>query len=430
MGNSPKVLAVLVLLTTVPVRAQIVVGKTLAEPPFYKTSFDCTKAKMFSVDEAICKDEQLSQLDVQAAEAYHKRMAATASAKRDELIASQKRWLTIRNSYSVRGTSDDREDLNNLYRARIAVLKSSTPGSLEAPLPEAYNWLRDTAPEGFSKDNYSILRAHASCANPCQIKPALYRWIAIGGRGIGEEPGDIDTPYAQLVKRLTAEGWTKCRSAADDSGKLQVDHFNKGDEMVSVSRSYSMGAGNGIGFSIAISGPLPQAAAKPVPNPSITITDDWDAYSDQDVGLTVRFPPDWSGRNSTAANGGREYKYLIFAHDDFQPGDFRINIEPRREVDPNYKLDDDGPVCSPSRYRISGFPATECLAVYEEVANGTCTRYLQSIRIQTDAYVLTFEPSGEGSFPDQSGHYKLTDLYEKIMSTIEIGERKGSNQPN
>jgi hypothetical protein len=44
--------------------------------------------------------------------------------------------------------------------------------------------------------------------------------------------------------------------------------------------------------------------------------------------------------------------------------------------------------------------------------------------ISTGKYDLTFEPSSQASYPDDSGHYKLTDLYEKILSTIEI------KQPN
>lgn len=66
----------------------------------------------------------------------------------------------------------------------------------------------------------------------------------------------------------------------------------------------------------------------------------------------------------------------------------------------------------------------------EAVSEGTCARYLTSVVIQTGKYDLTFEPWPARSFPDAVGHYRLTDLYEKIMSTIEIGEPKEKKQPN
>jgi hypothetical protein len=86
--------------------------------------------------------------------------------------------------------------------------------------------------------------------------------------------------------------------------------------------------------------------------------------------------------------------------------------------DPN--SDDPGPKCTPSRYRISGLPAQQCLLEFESAGDGTCTRYIQSVEVETDRYSLSFEPSGAGSFDDGSNGYRLTNLYEKVMSTIKI----------
>ncbi|HEY6370725.1 MAG TPA: hypothetical protein VIX37_09100, partial [Candidatus Sulfotelmatobacter sp.] len=80
------------------------------------------------------------------------------------------------------------------YKARIARLQSTDPPLLKTKIPEAYAWLRAIAPDGFSKEKFLIGRSYAGCEDPCQKKPSLYRWISIEGSGIGEEPGDVDTP--------------------------------------------------------------------------------------------------------------------------------------------------------------------------------------------------------------------------------------------
>jgi uncharacterized protein YecT (DUF1311 family) len=396
-------------------------AQTMASPPFHTTSFDCAKAKELSTEAAICKNEELAKLDVETAAAYKKRLASATASEKSQLVLSQRRWLMIRNSHNVNPYHGDPAgallDLADFYRRRVAALQSGRMDLLETKIPREYDWLIATAPEGFSKE-FAISRAYVSCEDPCKTKPSVRRWISIGGNGIGPEPGDIDTPYTTLVKRLASEGWIKCRSAADDSGKLQVDHFNNGDKMVSVSRSYSMGAGNGIGFAVTISGPLPQGAAKPVPNPSVTITDDWETYSSPEVGLKVRYPPDWHMRDATPPNAGPQYRYLLFAADDYKPGDFRITVEPIGVPGPD--LSNDAPKCFTSRYRISGFTAKECLFEDELSAESVCTRYLKSISIRTDKYDFTFEPATVGSLPDESGNYHLTDLYEKILGTIEM----------
>ena len=416
----PRILTRLFWLATIPLLFHCFsTAQTLTSPPFLKTSFDCSKARVLSVEEAICKNEKLAALDLQLAAAYRKRLDSATSEK-DGIIASQRKWLVLRNSYRVAPYPSD--DLNaiaelfELYKERIEVLKSSNLALLEPQLPKEYQWLLAIAPAGLSKD-FSITRGYATCADPCQEKHSLYRWISIGGSGTGDPPGDVDTPYDTLVKRLAAEGWMKCRDTADDSGKVQFSYFRKQDKFVEITRSYSMGVGNGISLSITISPPLPQSST-PVANPLVQISDDWDSYSDANVGLKVRFPADWHvyDRSDASASG---YKYLMFGADDFKPGDFRITIEPSQLRDPNY-VAPDAPKCYPSRYRIAGVTATECLFQGEMYGESVCTRYIQSLAIRTKNHELTFEPYQLGSFLDDSGYYKLADLYEKILSTIEL----------
>jgi uncharacterized protein YecT (DUF1311 family) len=396
---------------------------TLAVPPFSRTSFDCAKARVLSVEEAICKNDSLAKLDVEVAEAYKEWLRLAAAPEREEVIASQRKWLTIRNAHNVNPYHGDPPgalaDLSDFYKARIAALRSRDLALMKTEIPEEYAWLRAIAPEGFSKQEFFLGRAYAGCEDPCQKKPALYRWISIGGGGIGEEPGDIDTPYDQLAKKLASEGWAKCREASD-SGKPLIEYFRKGKKIVTVSRSYSMGAGNGIGLAITVSDPLPQNPRKVPSNPAVVVSDDWNTYGSPDVGLKLRYPPKWGMRDDSPKNGGTSYKYLLFGAEHYKPGEFRVTVGPDQTANLGETGDAEGAKCFPSGYRISGLSAQECVFEDEVVSEGVCERHIHSFVIQTGKYDLTFEPSGGGSFADDSGHYTLLDLYEKIMSTIEI----------
>jgi hypothetical protein len=377
---------------------------------------------MLSAEEAICKDESLAKLDVEMAAAYRKRRESATPSDKSQLVQSQQKWLVIRNSYNANPYHGDpagvRSDLAAFYRSRIAALGSRQKALLDTELPKEYEWLMATAPEGFER-GLSIGRAYMSCEGPCKQKPLLYRWLSIGGSGIGEEPGDVDTPFAEIAKKLASEGWIVCRSA-DDSGKPTVDYFRKNDKMAAVTRYYSMGAGNSIGFGITISGPLPQDPLKPPPNPAVVVTSDWNTYSSPDVGLQLRYPPGWGVRADGTPGSGT--KYLSFGAKDYT-GNFRISMQPEEKVNHepiNINNEDPAPKCIRSSYRVSGFPAQECLFEGENVGDGTCNRYVEFVDVETGGYRLLFEPVVWGSVPDDSGGYRLTDLYEKILDTIEL----------
>jgi hypothetical protein len=198
------------------------------------------------------------------------------------------------------------------------------------------------------------------------------------------------------------------------------EYFAKGRKMVTVDRSYSMGAGNGIGLAITISDPLPQNPPKVPSNPAVVVADDWNTYASPDVGLKLRYPPKWTMRDDSPKDGGTSYKYLSFGAERYTPGEFRLSVGPDQTANLGETGDAEGAGCFPSGYRISGFSAQECVFEDEVVSEGVCERHIHSFVIQTGKYDLTFEPSGGGSFADDSGHYTLLDIYEKIMSTIEI----------
>lgn len=391
-------------------------GWTLAEPPFYKTSFDCAKARAVSTEEAICKNKDLAKLDVEMAAAFRKRRESATGSEKIQVIQTQQEWLRVRNSYNVNPYHGDpagaRSDLEGFYKSRISSLESDDLGRLAVAIPEEREWLRAMAPEGFSK-GFSIGRTYMGCEDPCMKAPSSYRWISIDGSGIGDEPGDIDTPFRVLSKRLASDGWTECRSA-DDPGKPTMNYFRKNDRMVAVLRYYSMGAGNSIRFGVTISGPLPENLPE-LTSPPVAITPEWATYSSPELGLKLRYPPKWTVRDEGPIKG------VSFIANDFS-GNF--SIEARFGEAANHwprGINDEGPEvsCAPSRYKISGTPAEQCVISGEIVGDGICGRAIEFEGIRTGRYALRFSPPGWPT-AGASGTLRLGDLYEKILSTIQV----------
>jgi uncharacterized protein YecT (DUF1311 family) len=396
----------------------------LSKPEIYKTSFDCTKAKELSMEEAICQNEDLATLDLEMAQSYKQRLDFAPAPQKSRVILSQERWLKIRNSYNVNPYHGDPvgtlADLADFYRSRITALRSRRVDQLDTPLPQEYEWLVRIAPDGFSKKEFSIGRGYMGCEDPCKSKPSVYRLLSIGGSGVGEMPGDINTPFAQLQTMLSSHGWSPCRSA-DDSGNTLVDYFKKGSKFIAIRRSYSMGVGNGIGLAITVSGPLSDPPGKMPPNPTVTITSEWQTYSSPDVGLQVRYPPGWWIRDdSSDAVFNRGTKYLTFVAKDFS-GSFRISMVPKERWNRSVSQPENARrQCFPYSQGIAGFPSQACMQEGEAVWDDVCHRSLDSVEIDTGEYHLSFQPTGWGSFPDAAGQYKFTDLYEKIISTIRV----------
>lgn len=244
----------------------------------------------------------------------------------------------------------------------------------------------------------------------------MYRLLSIEGEGIGDPPGDIEIPHANLERTLASEGWIKCKSAYDN--KLSIEYFKKGNKMLAISTYSSMGTGNSIGLSITTSDPLPEVRAKELSHSEVAITSDWIAYSSPDVGLEVRYPSGWWMRDDSVPNTGT--KYLTF-HAKDGADSFVIAMQPKEmwHQQDISKDPDTGQECLPSTYRISGFPVRGCRYEGENVAGGTCTRYLSALDAETGKYHLRFQPAVWGSYVD-SNRYKLTDLYGKILSTITL----------
>ena len=392
----------------------------ISRPSFYKTSFDCTKAKDYSVELAICTNDELAKLDLEMAGAYQKRLESIASSQKSELVLSQRKWLVIRNSFDANPYHVDPDgtlsDIAGFYRNRIEALRSGGTTLLHTDVPKEYDWLKAIAPEHFSK-GFSMGRGYMGCQDPCKKKPSLYKLISIWAGDTDESQDKVETAYPKIVRKLASEGWTKCRSA-DDSGKPSIDYFKKKDKMIALNSYASMGAGNSVSLSITTSGPLAENPPEMPPNPAVTITSDWLTYSSPDEGFQVRYPPDWWVRDDSVPN--RRAKYFTFGAKDYS-GNFTISIRPKEFLSGqvvNKGREDPSQLCGPSPYRISGFTSRGCVSVGENVGTGTCSRRLVSLAAETPSYYLGFGPGW--SIVDDSNQYKLTDLYEKILSTIEL----------
>ena len=107
---------ILLVLAFMPYGAAV--GTALAAGP----SFDCSKLEKDSIEELICKDDELSVLDLKMAEVY---AAATQKAVNEHppaLKAEQRGWIKGRNDCWK--SADRRQCVEESYRRRIAELQA------------------------------------------------------------------------------------------------------------------------------------------------------------------------------------------------------------------------------------------------------------------------------------------------------------------
>ncbi|SRR5258708_5132069 len=138
---------------------------------FYETSFDCTKVADYSVELAVCKKKGLAKLDLEMAAAYGRRLKSADGSQRNALVLSQRKWLTIRDSYAANpyGGGDPvgtLSDLADFYRSRIRALRSGQAAPLKTKLPPEYDWIKAIKPTGFS-NGFHIARGYMSCQDTC-----------------------------------------------------------------------------------------------------------------------------------------------------------------------------------------------------------------------------------------------------------------------
>jgi len=93
-------------------------GGALAAAP----SFDCGKAESGSIEELVCKDVGLSELDVRLAEVYDAAVKKAVNEQPPILKAEQRGWIKGRNEC---WKSEDRHKcVEEEYRRRIAELQA------------------------------------------------------------------------------------------------------------------------------------------------------------------------------------------------------------------------------------------------------------------------------------------------------------------
>ena len=94
------------------------IGNTLAAGP----SFDCSKLEKDSIEELICKDDELSALDLKMAETYAAAAKKAVNEHPPVLKAEQRGWIKGRNDCWK--DEDKRQCVEERYRRRIAELQA------------------------------------------------------------------------------------------------------------------------------------------------------------------------------------------------------------------------------------------------------------------------------------------------------------------
>lgn len=96
------------------------VGSAFAAPG--GMSFSCTQKLTSSVEQRICKDEALSALDRQMAEAYQAALARTSGSEAETLATAQRAWVKSRNDCWK--ASDVPACIESAYRHRTSELQA------------------------------------------------------------------------------------------------------------------------------------------------------------------------------------------------------------------------------------------------------------------------------------------------------------------
>ena len=118
-------------------RNQIAISFLVLSSGSFAAGFDCSKATTF-IEQAICSNKQLSELDDSLAKAYKKSLASQGNA--ETIKNRQKEWLS-----KERNACKDVSCIKNSYDKRLAELTKSVATSLEAgkevTIPDNEQWI-------------------------------------------------------------------------------------------------------------------------------------------------------------------------------------------------------------------------------------------------------------------------------------------------
>lgn len=90
--------------------------------PAGKPAFDCGKIESGSIEQLICQDQELAQLDRKLAEVYAAAQGKAADGQSPRLRTEQRGWIKGRNDCWK--SADQRSCVAELYRLRIAELQA------------------------------------------------------------------------------------------------------------------------------------------------------------------------------------------------------------------------------------------------------------------------------------------------------------------
>jgi uncharacterized protein len=97
-------------------------GFALGGEPIDQPAFDCGKVEAGSIEQMVCEDEELAQLDRKLAEVYTAAQGANSDAKPADLRAEQRGWLKGRDDCWK--AVDTRLCVATQYRLRLAELQA------------------------------------------------------------------------------------------------------------------------------------------------------------------------------------------------------------------------------------------------------------------------------------------------------------------
>lgn len=107
--------------STAPAQAKV-------DPQDGKPSFNCAKARKGSIDQVICSDHELSNLDREMARRYINAQKQTPRAAWPDLIGEQRKWIASRNQ-CMGGTQKRIACIAFAYENRILRLVEWEDGS-------------------------------------------------------------------------------------------------------------------------------------------------------------------------------------------------------------------------------------------------------------------------------------------------------------
>ncbi len=155
-------------------------------------------------------------------------------------------WFVI--SFS----SDEEADSLQLFNQIISTFAFTKAQANQAPAE--YSLLKNIDKWALTYQLKSTAYSDVSmaCTDGRKGNTSIGYMFNMSSDGFGEPPGDIDTPFNQVVQVLTENGWTDCgipvKQQDPSNGTNRI--FIKNNKLIGIFKHYSMGVGNSLRVAI------------------------------------------------------------------------------------------------------------------------------------------------------------------------------------